>query len=166
MLSFDFRDDTPAEVIAGFSALAPPVLPDQAPTLPTPTVEPWYEFIPDWRAAYGDPEADPFRDEPWRHNWAPHLALSMGGTTTAHAVLTWGEMDAWNLDCRVAWKTGPEEVSEALSWLAPFVSTHWFQRPVLVGHVHHEAAPRPHLFWVDRGSWVLEDLNPDDEWRW
>ena len=37
---------------------------------------------------------------------------------------------------------------------------------VLVGYVHFEYAPRPHLFWVDAGRWELEDLNLNDEWTW
>ena len=164
VLSFEFKETTPDHVLAAFSRLAVPQEREGAPQPPAPVTEQWDMFSPDWRESGG--ERDPFEHEPWRHDWAEWVSLSMGASTTPHGRMTWSDLSRWHLDCRFAWKTFPESVSETLAWLAPYVEPHWRTRPLLVGHAMHEAAPRPHLFWVDQGSWVLEDLNPDDEWTW
>jgi hypothetical protein len=167
VLSFDFADDTPAEVLAAFSALAVPHLDEGAPPLPPPVVEAWEYFSPDWReAGPEDGQGDPFENEPWRHDWASWTSTAMGVQTTPHGLLDWSELGTWNLDCRFSWKTDPHTASEALAWLAPFVSTKYAEGRILVGYAHFEYAPRPHLFWVEDGRWELEDLNPDDEWMW
>lgn len=164
VLSFDFVADTPGHVLAAVGALVVPWSLAGAPDLPPPVVEEWDRFEPDWRMA-GLPEGqgDPFEDEPWRHDWATWLSMSMGGRTTPHGHLVWSHRRRWNLDCRFAWKTDPLTASEALDWLAPYVHP-TFRGKTLVGYAHHEYAPRPHLLWVDAGRWELEDLNPDDDW--
>ena len=167
VLSFNFDDQTPDDVLAAFSSLAPPDPPEGTPLLPPPVVEAWDPWSPDWRdAGYPDGEGDPFERWPWRHDWASWVSTAMGVQTTPHGRLTWSELGTWNLDCRFSWKTDPSTASEALSWLAPHVDTSYTDGKVLVGHAHFEYAPRPHLFWVDGGRWELEDLNPDDEWMW
>ena len=157
----------PDYVLAAFSALAEPQLSEDAPTLPSPVVEAWDMWAPDW-PEMGLPEGhgDPFEHEPWRHDWASRVSGAMGVTTTPHGRLTWSAMGRWNLDCRFSWKTLPDSASEALSWLAPYVDRGFREGRMLVGYAHHDAAPRPHLFWVHQGQWELEDLNPDDEWTW
>ena len=168
VLSFDFTESTPDHVLAAFSALASPD-PSAAgsPPLPDPVLESWELFAPDWRdMGLPDGQGDPFEHEPWRHDWASWVSMSMGVTTTPHGLLVRSELDRWNLDCRFSWKTDPTTASEALAWLAPYVDPRWRDGKLLVGHAHHEGAPRPHLFWVADGRWELEDLNPDDEWTW
>lgn len=167
VLSFNFANETPHQVLAAFAALAAPNPPEAAPILPPPVVEAWDAFEPDWRdAGYPDGQGDPFETEPWRHDWATWLSTAMGVQTTPHGRLAWSELGIWNLDCRFSWKTGPETVSHALSWLASFVDTTYSEGKILVGYVHFEYAPRPHLFWVEDGKWELEDLNPNDDWAW
>jgi hypothetical protein len=90
----------------------------------------------------------------------------MGVTTTPHGMMTWAEVERWNLDCRFSWKTGPLAVSEALDWLGPYVDDTYVDGPILVGYAHFEYAPKPHLFWVEDGRWSVEDLNPNDDWTW
>jgi hypothetical protein len=167
VLSFDFVGDVPQHVLAAFSALTVPDLREGAPALPTPVVEAWDQWAPDWREM-GLPEdqGDPHEHEPWRHDWASWVSEAMGVQTTPHGHLSWSEMGTWNLDCRFSWKTDPVTASEALSWLAPFVNAGYREGKVLLGYAHDEYAPRPHLFWFDAGRWELEDLNPDDEWMW
>lgn len=166
-LSFSFASETPGHVLAAFSALATSNPSPDAPPLPPPVVEAWEPWEPDWRElGYAEGEGDPFELEPWRHDWAASLSMAMGVQTTPHGVLTWSEMEDWNLDCRFSWKTDPEVASEALAWLAPFVGRQYDGEPVLVGLAQHELAPRPHLFWVRDGVWEIEDLNPDDDWKW
>lgn len=167
VLSFNFADETPEEVLAAFAALAVSDLPEEAPRLPTPVVEAWEMFEPDWRdAGYPEGQGDPFEATPWRHDWATWLSTAMGVQTTPHGILAWSELGTWNLDCRFSWKTDPETVSDALAWLAPFVDTKYSDGKILVGYVQFEYAPRPHLFWVDAGRWELENLNPNDDWMW
>ncbi|GIG20654.1 hypothetical protein Cch01nite_13780 [Cellulomonas chitinilytica] len=162
VLSFDFTAQTPPGVLAAVAALAVPDARQEVPRLPSPTVEEWELFSPDWRQA-GWPGGDPFEAEPWRHDWASWLSTSMGGGTVPHGRLVWsGWGDRWNLDCRFAWKTDPGSASDALAWLAPYVDPGFRSGRVLVGYAQYENAPRPHLFWVDAGRWELEDLNPDD----
>ena len=167
VLSFDFARETPDHVLAAFAALAAPGRSDRAPALPAPVVEAWDEWEPDWReAGYAEGDGDPYEQEPWRHDWASWVAMSMGIETTAHGMLRWSGRGTWNLDCRFSWKTDPVTASEALSWLAPYVDLTYSRAKVLVGYAHFGPAPRPQLFWVGAGRWELEDLNPDDEWRW
>lgn len=69
-LSFDFRTETPPEVLAAFSALASPDGREGTPQLPPPNVEPWDEFAPDWREqdhywrerGHAEGQGDPFED--------------------------------------------------------------------------------------------------------
>ena len=79
-LAFDFRQDTPAEVLAAFSALkrrfpeASWFQPDPPPALPDPVQELVEFWEPDWRDAGYD---DEFAAQPWRHDWAAWLSSSM-----------------------------------------------------------------------------------------
>lgn len=166
VLSFDFARETPDEVLAAFAALAVPDLREGAPSLPSPVVETGV-FEPDLLDVdYWEGESNPSGTAPWQHDWAPWVSSSMSVYTTPHGRLVWSETGTWNLDCRFSWKTGPEEVSAALSWLAPFVDTKYANGKVLVGYVHFEYAPRPHLFWIEADRWELDDLNPNDDWMW
>ena len=164
VLWLDLAADTPPHVLAAFAALAAPDQPGGAPPLPPPAEEEWRHFEPDWReAGYPEGQGDPFAAEPWRHDWASWLSMSMGGGTTPHGRLLWSPSGhRWNLDCRCAWKTSPAGASDALAWLAPYVDHSVSRGKVLVGYAQHEYDFRPHLFWVEAGRWVLEDLNPDD----
>jgi hypothetical protein len=167
VLSFNFADQTPDHVLAAFSGLAVPKMPEGAPSLPPPVVEAWDRWEPDWRlVGYPEGQGDPFEQEPWRHDWAAWISTAMGVQTTPHGLLAWSELGVWNLDCRFSWKTDPDTASEALAWLAPHVNSVYTDGKVLVGYVLSEYAPRPLLFWVDAGRWELEDLNPNDDWRW
>lgn len=169
-LSFDFRTDTPPEVLAAFSALASPELREGTPQLPPPNVEPWELFEPDWRErdpywrerGHAEGQGDPFMDRPWVHDWAEWVSTTMGGTTTPHGILAWSGR-RWHLDCRFDWKTWPEAAQEALSWLAPFIKV-TAGHPELVGYASFSQAPRPLLFWVVDGRWEMEDLNPNGDW--
>ncbi len=166
-LSFNFADQTPDHVLAAFSALATPNLPVGAPRLPLPVVEAWEMWEPDWReAGYPEGQGDPFEQEPWRHDWASWVSTAMGVQTTPHGHLAWSELGLWNLDCTFSWKTDPATASEALAWLAPHVHPEHTDRKVYVGHARFDYAPQPFLFWVDKGRWELEDLNPNDDWTW
>jgi hypothetical protein len=180
-LSFDFAEATPDHVLAAFSALASPNQSARAPALPAPVVEGWDLWEPEWRyAGYAEGQGDPYEHEPWRHDWANAVSTAMGGSTTEHGILTWTGYN-WNLDCRFSWKTGAQEASEALEWLAPHVEPRlgtfiagmnpdtrdydWQPNPTLVGYAIDEDLPRPFLFWVKEGRWELEDLNPNGDWR-
>ncbi|QTE29368.1 hypothetical protein [Pengzhenrongella sicca] len=55
-------------------------------------------------------------------------------------------------------------MSEALEWFAPYVDLSYVDEKALVGYADYELAPRPHLFWVDAGQWIVEDLNPNNHW--
>lgn len=147
LLAITFAPSTPDRVLSAFSALAVPG-PSAAPALPSPAVEPWFGWEPDWRVRGG--ERDPYDNEPWLHDWASELS----------GVLRWSS-GKWELLCRFFWKTYPQAASEALAWLAPFVATEWRPRRQLVGHVHHEYDPAPHLFWVENGQWERQDMNPE-----
>ena len=81
-LHFTFRANTPKDVRAAFSPLVgASARTVGAPTLPSPPPEPWPEWDPEYRAAYGiepgDPEIDPLAGEPWRHDWAARLGGEM-----------------------------------------------------------------------------------------
>jgi hypothetical protein len=160
-LRFDFAPSTPDHVLAAFSALAVPSAAAD-PALPPPVVEAWPAWEPDWReAGWAEGQGDPFEHEPWRHDWA-----SVVGGTDPTAMTPYGRLlptwrGGWHLDCRFGWKCLPETVSEALSWVAPYVDTTPFEWPVLVGWAQHEYAPRPQLFWVHNGEWIVEDLIPE-----
>src|SRR6476659_7288465 len=74
VMAFKFRDDTPDEVLAAFSALERPLGPGApfgpAPALPAPNVEPVDIWEPDYEEA-GWEDPDPLANEPWRHEWHP-----------------------------------------------------------------------------------------------
>lgn len=163
VLSFDFRPSTPDDVLTTFSALASDGPLATAPPLPAPVIEAWDMFEPDWREAGTH---DPYLNEPWRHDWAGWMSTAMGVTTTPHGRLVWSTTERWNLGCRFSWNTGPRGVSEAIEWLAPYVDDTHVGGPALIGYAHFEYAPKPHLFWVEDGAWVMEDLNPNDDWAW
>src|SRR5215216_412379 len=133
-MSFNFREDTPSDVLAAFSALAQP-LPDDAwwgpaPELPQPVSEVHEWWSPDWREAGIE---DEFESEPWRHDWARWLS---------------GSMRSW-----------PGAVFVFLEWLGPFIETYQQDRPQLVGYVLYDVQPRPHLLWARDGKLAMEDLN-------
>lgn len=149
-LAVEFGASTPDHVLSAFSGLAATGR-RTAPPLPAPVVEVWESWEPDWReAGWAEGQGDPHPDEPWRHDWASQV----------DGVLHWTGTH-WELLCSFTWKTHPVVVSEALAWLAPFVATTnrpWRQ---LVGHAHYEYDPAPHLFWVQSGRWVRQDMNPE-----
>lgn len=168
VLGFDLKEDTPAEVLAAFSALATPTPPgghDWSPPVPLP--DPVVEPVPGW---WPDLEIDdPYAATPWRHDWSVVVNNAMDFQTTPYARLTWAETSRWNLSCRFSMKSTPEGVFEMLTWLGPFVDVdddHSRDYPTLLGYIHHEYAPRPHLLWCRAGVLELEDTNPDDEWEW
>lgn len=165
VLSLDFAAETPPHVLASVAGLAVPDPREGVPSLPSPVVEAWEAWVPDWRAVgYPEGQGDPFENEPWRHDWASALSTAMSVQTTPHGRLVWSRRGRWNLDCRFSWKTGPIIASDALAWLAPYIDLTHVRGRALVGYAVYEYAPRPHLLWVDAGLWVLEDLNPNDEW--
>ena len=160
VMSFDFREDTPTDVLAAFSALAQP-LPDHAwwgpaPELPEPVGEVHEWWSPDWREAG---EEDEFESEPWRHDWARWLSGSMSVTTVPSAALVWSEMRRWNLTCRCSFKSWPEAVFVFLEWLGPFIDTHQSDSSRFVGYILDEAHPRPNLLWARDGKLTMENLN-------
>jgi len=162
VMSFEFREDTPTEVLAAFSALAEP-LPDDAwwgpaPELPQPVSEVHEWWSPDWREA-GPGMEDEFESEPWRHDWARWLSGSMSVSTVPSAALTWSEMRRWNLTCRCSFKSWPGAVFTFLEWLGPFVETYQSNRPWFVGYMLYDVAPRPNLLWARDGNFAMEDLN-------
>ncbi|CAA9517463.1 MAG: hypothetical protein AVDCRST_MAG67-3148 [uncultured Solirubrobacteraceae bacterium] len=160
VMSLDFRVDTPAEVLAAFSALEQPIPGDAwwgpAPALPEPVIEPVQWWSPDWREAG---ETDEFEAEPWRHDWASWLSGSMSGSTVASAALVWTLSKRWNLTCRCSFKSWAEAIFVFLEWLGPFIDS-WEDRPRLVGYIDDEQEPRPYLLWVQHRRLVMEDLNP------
>ena len=160
VFSFDFRYDTPPEVLAAFSALEQP-RPDDArrgpaPPLPAPVIEPSAHWDPDWRS---NGEEDEFEGEPWRHDWASGLNRSMSVEMVPSAALVWAEpAGRWNLACRSSYKTGPRAVFEFLEWLGPFIYVWNDDLSKLVGYIHH-APHRPYLLWAEHRRLILEDLS-------
>ncbi|HEX5621408.1 MAG TPA: hypothetical protein VFX51_23485 [Solirubrobacteraceae bacterium] len=163
VLSFDFRADTPDEVLAAFSALQQP-LPDEdaywgpAPDLPPPVSEPSDLWSPDWRESGW---VDPFADEPWRHDWASWLSGSMSVATVPSAALVWTQAKVWNFTCRSSFKTDAEGVFEFLEWLGPFIDVYNAEASYLIGYIHYEYDERPHLVWFKDRRLTLENLNTD-----
>ena len=146
LLAITFSESTPDEVLAAFAAFEVPSRRSAAPLLPPPVVEAWK----DWSPYSERPVPDPYEDQPWRHDWSREVdgVLRFSGSR-------------WQLFCTFMWKTDPRTSSEALEWLAPFVATQWKPRGQLVGHVHHEYDPAPHLLWVEAGAWERQDMNPE-----
>ena len=160
-LSFDFREETPEDVLAAFSRLARPHPQDAwwgpAPTLPNPVAEAQEGWEPDWREG-GMP--DEFEHEPWRHDWALWLSGAMDVGTTPSASLAWTELKRWNLTSRCSFKSWPEAIHRFLAWLGPYIEGFEdVERARLVGLIEDDAAPRPALLWVQGGELLLEDLN-------
>jgi hypothetical protein len=161
VLSFHFREDTPDEVLAAFSALEKPhpearAGSDQAPALPEPVHEPAEHWEPDWREAGYE---DEFEAEPWRHDWAAWLSSSMSIGVVPSAALVWTTQRRWNLTCRCDFKSGAEVIYAFLEWLGPFIETWGDDRPVLLGYIDSEEGPRPCLLWAHNGRLQMEDLN-------
>ena len=161
VMSFDFREDTPAEVLASVSALERPLEEGAywgpAPELPPPVVEPGDFWVPDWREE-GTP--DEFEHEPWRHDWAPWLSGNMMAVgTVPSASLVWTETQRWNLTFRCAFKSWAGSIFTFLEWLGPFVDTWGLDRPLFLGYIDDEGEPRPYLLWAHEGRLTMEDLN-------
>ena len=163
VMSFDFRPDTPPEVLAAFSSLARPVPSDSfwdpPPQLPDPVVEPSESWDPDWRESGIDEE---FPDEPWRHDWAGYLSESASVATVAHAALVWRVGRYWNLSFRTSFKTWAEAVFAFLEWLGPFIYAYNEDYPLLIGYLNDDTEERPRLLWFTDRKLTLEDLNTDD----
>jgi hypothetical protein len=163
VLSFDFAASTPEHVLAAFSALATPAPPDAAWALPA-SVEQDAAVAYTWEPDFQSVEEGTYL-EPWREPWSRFVRMSQGPTTTPHGLLVRTEDgQRWNLDCRFSWKIDPWLASDALAWLAPYIDPGLRKNKALAGYAQHEAAPRPHLFWVADSRWEVEDLNPDEEW--
>jgi len=166
VMAFKFRDDTPDEVLAAFSALERPIGPgapfDPAPALPSPNVEPVDHWEPDYEDR-GWAEPDPLAGEPWRHEWAPEFGGILDADWPPSAVLDW--RNGWYFECRSEFKTDPDTVVSFLGWLGPFVDPGYqTHRPILLGYVQHEYAARPWLLWWSDGELSLENLNADGDW--
>jgi hypothetical protein len=172
-LSFYFRTDVPTAVLATFSPLyqaTTPSIQGPAPELPVFVPAPdddWWE--PDWKSLYpGQDHADPYASEPWRHEWAPWLAGSMSVSTVPAAALVWSQLKRWHFSCRSSFKTWPDEIFDAISWLGPFIDAYdnpVNPQPTLVGHMTYDSSARPYLLWCQDGRLSVENLNgPDDEW--
>lgn len=163
VMSFDFRPDTPPEVLAAFSAVAQPVSPDAywgpPPPLPDPVVEPSEIWDPDWRESGIDEE---FPEEPWRHDWASGLSQSASVDTVAHAALVWRAGSYWNLSFRTSFKTWAEAVFAFLEWLGPFIYAFNEDFPLLIGYLNDDTEGRPRLLWFKDRKLTLEDLNTDE----
>jgi hypothetical protein len=164
VMSFDFRPDTPPEVLAAFSALALPLPPDAywgpPPELADPVIESSELWNPDWRESRFGEEA--FPDEPWRHNWAPHLSGSASVGTVPHAALVWSQSKLWNLSFRTSFKTWADAVFAFLEWLGPFIYAFNEDYPLLIGYLNDDAEGRPRLLWFKDRELTLEDLNTDE----
>jgi hypothetical protein len=171
-LSFYLRTDVPTEVLATFAPLYQATTPSfqgPAPELPgyvPPPDDDWW--MPDWKECYGPDRIDPYASEPWRHEWAPWLAGSMGVGTVPTAALVWSLLQRWHFSCRSSFKTWPGQLFEALGWLGPFIEGYDNPRnpqPRLVGHMTYDGAARPYLLWCQDGQLTMETLNgPGDEW--
>jgi hypothetical protein len=163
VVSFDFRPDTPPEVLAAFSALAKPVSPEAyggpPPELPDPVVEPSEFWDPDWREMGS---FDEFADKPWRHDWAAVLSESASVGTVAQAGLVWRSGELWNLSFRTSFKTWAEAVFAFLDWLGPFIYAFNQDYPLLIGYLNDDTEERPRLLWFKDRKLTLEDLNTED----
>jgi hypothetical protein len=164
VLSFEFRADTPDEVMAAFSALEQPPADEHfywgpAPAVPSPVGEPSEYWSPDWRESGW---VDPLAEEPWRHDWASWLSGSMSVATVPSAALVWTPAKLWNFTCRSSCKTDAEGVFEFLEWLGPFIDVYNPDAKYLIGYIHYEYDERPHLVWFKERRLSLEDLNTDE----
>lgn len=163
VLSFDFSPSTPAHVLAAFSALATPPHSDGAAALPA-SVEEDPVATHSWEPDFQSVQEGTY-PEPWREPWSRFVSMSQGPGTTPHGLLVRTEDgQRWNLDCRFNWKIDPWLASDTLAWLASYIDQGSRKHNILAGYARHEAAPRPHLFWVVDGQWEVEDLNPGEEW--
>ncbi len=157
-LHFTFRANTPEDVLAAFSPLVVESTrtPD-APTLPAPSPEPWPDWDPEYRTAYGiepgDPEIDPAAAEPWRHDWASHLGGKMSW---------WPWEQGWHYETLASFKTDQLTIHRFIDWLGPFVKSRHPSFPAFAGHIVIECAPRPFLLMGIQDELVLEDTNPAD----
>jgi hypothetical protein len=161
MLSFSFRQDTPDEVLAAFSALHQPH-PEGAwwgpvPALPEPVREPVDGWCPDLWEDFA--ATDPYLAEPWRHDWATWLRNSMSVGVAASAALVWMPGGRWNLTSRSSFKSPAEYINVFLEWLGPFIDTWGEDRPLFIGYINDEQEPRPYLLWAHERRLVMEDLN-------
>lgn len=159
-MSFDFREDTPAEVLAAFSSLERP-LDDgaswgPAPRLPAPVVEPVEWWVPDWRETG---ETDVFEHEPWRHDWGASLSNVMSGSVVPLAALSWTGTKRWNLAFRCSLKSWADAIFAFLQWLGPFIHTWGNDGSRFVGYIADEQALRPYLLWAQGGRLTMENLN-------
>jgi len=155
-LHFEFRADTPEDVLASFSPLVARSDPEEyVPPLPDPSPDPWPEWDPEYRAAYGigpgDPDIDPVADEPWRHRWATYL----GGEMT-----WWSWEHSWHYETRASFKADQVTIHRFIDWLGPFVKSRHPKFPAFAGHIVTEVAPRPFLLMAIQDELVLEDTNP------
>lgn len=170
-LSFFFREDTPAEVLALFGQLRAADR-DSSWAGPAPELlsfeqasdDGWWE--PDWREAYGPDHVDPLAHEPWRHDWAPWLSGSMSVSTVPTAALVWSELELWHFSCRCSLKTWPDAILDSLGWLGPFIKTsdnEAYPRPDLVGVMTDDSSLRPYLLFCQHGALSIQNLNGPDE---
>jgi len=117
-LDFEFRRDTPTEVLAAFSSLPVTATAGVASELPTPAanwVEEFNVFAPDIGMFN--------RLKPWVHDWGGWLQMTSGVQSEGRTfgTLLWAPEGRWRLRCCFSWKCDPEEVVEALGWIAEFV---------------------------------------------
>jgi hypothetical protein len=152
VLSFSFRKETPDHVMAAFAALADPAQVESNPYGVLPTD---YALDAD---ELGWTEADPYPDEPWRHNWADPLSWSMGVSFVGHTRLFWSEMKRWTLSARFSLKDVPERILRALTWLGPYIEPTNGDQPLLLGYLRHEYETRPVLVWHQGNRIYGEDL--------
>lgn len=177
VLSFDFRADTPDEVLAAFSALHKPLPAGSRrgpePPLPPPVVEnpegtirirdQFFDWEPDWEDMDEDAE-DIYAAEPWRHEWAPQLSGSYSVATETSAALVWSQMGRWNFSCRSSFKMHPRGVFDCVKWLGPFIRERGGK--TWVGTIMFEIDERPCLLWNEDGEMSLENLNPPEWTDW
>jgi len=92
--------------------------------------------------------------------------MSVG--TVPAAALVWSQLKRWHFSCRSSFKTWPDEIFDAISWLGPFIDAYdnpVNPQPTLVGHMTYDSSARPYLLWCQDGRLSVENLNgPDDEW--
>jgi hypothetical protein len=80
-------------------------------------------------------------------------------SVAASAQMVWSETGRWTVSCRWGIKSRPEAIVPALQWIGPFLEG-WDQRPILLGYIEYEVAPRPWLIWLTpKGTIEAEDLN-------